>query len=169
MHQGNAATDAEQAALLRWYPRIFFACHRRHVRDALTRTVLSAHQASILDHLDEVDAMTLSDLARHMGVTAGTMSVAIERLVRKGYVRRRRSRADQRRAELRLTEAGLRIKAQQSVLEPELVKQLLEQLDPEQRTRALDGLRLLGEAGDQLMASKSGDRKRSASVQDDSG
>ena len=38
--------------VLELYPKIFFACHTRHVRDPSTRRVLSAHQASILDHLD---------------------------------------------------------------------------------------------------------------------
>jgi DNA-binding MarR family transcriptional regulator len=150
----EAVTESEVAALLRAYPRIFFACHRRHVRDPATRRVLSAHQASILDHLDEVDAMALTDLARHMGVTAGTMSVAIDRLVRKGYVRRVRSTEDQRRVELRLTEAGVRIREQQSVLEPELVAALLEQMPSAERSEALGGLQQLARAADALGASK---------------
>ena len=82
----------EEAAqqVLALYPRIFFACHTRHVRDPKTRRVLSAHQASILDHLDEREPLTLLDLAQHMGVTASTMSLHIERLVRRGYVLRER-------------------------------------------------------------------------------
>jgi hypothetical protein len=45
------------------YPRIYFACHTRHVRDPQTRRLLSAHQASILDHLDEHEPLALLDLA----------------------------------------------------------------------------------------------------------
>jgi DNA-binding MarR family transcriptional regulator len=122
--------------------------------------VLSAHQASILDHLDEVEGMALMDLAGHMGVTAGTMSVAIDRLVRKGYVRRVRSREDQRRVELRLSDAGLRIREQQSVLEPELVEALLGQLAPPERNAALAGLQLLAQAADALAVQKAGGRSR---------
>ena len=66
------------------YPKIFFACHTRHVRDPKTRRILSSHQASVLDHLDEREAIPLMDLARHMGVTPSTMSIAIDRLVRTG-------------------------------------------------------------------------------------
>ncbi len=69
--------------VLECYPKIYFACHRRHVRDPATRRVLSAHQASILDHLDAVEPTSLGQLAAHMGVTVGTMSVAVERLVRR--------------------------------------------------------------------------------------
>src|SRR5258708_12327969 len=68
--------------VLRCYPQIYFACHKRHVRDQATNEVISAHQASILDHLDDVQATSLFDLARHMGVTASTMSITVDRLVR---------------------------------------------------------------------------------------
>lgn len=156
----RTTTAAEVETLLRAYPRIYFACHRRHVRDPATRRVLSAHQASILDHLDAVDGLALTDLARHMGVTAGTMSVAIDRLVRKGYVRRVRSRADQRRLELRLSESGLRIREQQSVLAPELVEALLEQLPAAERSAALAGLQLLARAADALGSQKAASRSR---------
>ena len=79
------------------YPRIYFACHTRHVRDPQSGRLLSRHQASVLDHLDEVDPITLNGLSRHMGVTPGTMSLTIDRLERKGYVVRLRDVADRRR------------------------------------------------------------------------
>ena len=74
--------------VLRCYPQIYFACHRRHVRDEATQAVLSAHQASVLDHLDDVEGTSLATLARHMGVTASTMSLTVDRLERGGYVTR---------------------------------------------------------------------------------
>lgn len=77
-------SDDATRQLLEHYPRIFFACHSRHVRDPGSRRVLSAHQASILDHLNELEPTNVMDLARHMGVTASTMSVAVERLARHG-------------------------------------------------------------------------------------
>ena len=145
------AADAARR-LLAAYPRIFFACHARHVRDPKTRRLLSAHQASILDHLDSVEAVTLMGLAKHMGVTPATMSLAIERLVRRGYVQRERDTADRRRLKLRLTAAGVRIKEASSVLEPERVRALLAGLASREREQALHGLDLLARAADQLMA-----------------
>lgn len=128
------------------YPRIYFACHRRHVRDSAAQTVLSAHQASVLDHLDDVEGTSLLDLARHMGVTPSTMSLTVDRLERGGYVTRARSKEDKRRVDLRLTASGVRIKRQQKVLEPELVAAMLARLDPARRQAALRGLELLAEA-----------------------
>src|SRR4051812_44251158 len=139
--------------VLRCYPQIYFACHTRHVRDEATQAVISAHQASVLDHLDDVEATSLFDLARHMGVTASTMSITVERLVRGGYVIRERSRDDRRRVDLRLTAAGLRIKKQQKVLEPRLVSAMLARLDERKRKQALRGLELLAEAAREMVAS----------------
>jgi MarR family transcriptional regulator, organic hydroperoxide resistance regulator len=143
----------EVETVLRCYPQIFFACHRRHVRDEKTQEVLSAHQASVLDHLEEVEGTSLFELARHMGVTASTMSLMMDRLARGGYVRRERNQKDGRRVDLRLTPAGVRIKQQQKVLEPELVSAMLACLDRPHRAKALEGLQLLAEAAGKLIAS----------------
>jgi DNA-binding MarR family transcriptional regulator len=143
----------EVDTVLRCYPRIYFACHRRHVRDEQTHAQLSSHQASVLDHLDEIEGTSLLILAQHMGVTASTMSLTVDRLERGGYVRRERSSKDGRRVELRLTPAGAGIKKQQKVLEPDLIAAMLRYLDPERRREALRGLELLAEAASQMIAS----------------
>lgn len=137
-------------ALLRDYPRIFFACHRRHVHDDVAKRVLSSHQVSILEHLDEIAATDLTRLASHMGVTLSTMSLAVDRLARGGYVVRTRDAKDARRVQLRLTSDGVRIKQAQSVLEPELVAQLLEQMNAAERDDALRGLAALARAADAM-------------------
>jgi len=144
---------AEVETVLRCYPQIYFACHRRHVRDDQTGEVMSSHQASVLDHLDEREGTALFDLARHMGVTASTMSLTVDRLVRGGWVVRERSREDARRVDLRLTEAGVRIKRQQKVLEPALVSAVLERLDERKRKQALRGLEILAEASREVASS----------------
>ena len=144
--------------VLECYPRIYFACHRRHVKDEATQGVLSAHQASVLDHLDEVEGASLLELARHMGVTASTMSLTIDRLERGGYCTRERSKEDKRRVELRLTEAGVRIKRQKKVLEPALVAAMLERLNAVERQDALRGLELLAKAAGEMI--RSGDLNR---------
>ena len=149
---------AEVQTVLRCYPQIYFACHCRHVRDEKTQVQLSSHQASVLDHLDDVEGTSLLALAQHMGVTASTMSLMVDRLERGGYVRRERSPQDGRRVDLRLTEAGVGIKKQQKVLEPELIAAMLRHLDPARRRQALHGLELLAEAAREMIAS--GDLQR---------
>ncbi len=152
--------DAATAKLLDLYPRIFFACHTRHVRDPLSKRRLSAHQASILDHLDPLEPIALMDLACHMGVTESTMSLNVERLVRTGYVLRQRDWRDKRRVGLRLSAAGERIKEVQSVLEPARVRALLGRLPPRERKEGLHGLGLLARAAQEMMAAQAGGTRR---------
>ena len=133
------------------YPRVYFACHTRHVADPVSGDPVSAHQASILDHLDEVDAMSVTDLAGHMGVTVATMSLAIDRLERRAYVRRDRDRRDRRRVLLRVTPAGVRLREAKSVLDPVRVEQVLAHLSPADRDAALRGLDLLARASEKHM------------------
>lgn len=140
------ALPPDVAAVFRDYPRIFLSCHRQHVRDPKSGTLLSSNQASILDHLDSVHATTLSDLAKHMGVTASTMSISVDRLVKLEYVARELDEADRRRVRLRLTAAGVRVCAESSVLEPDLVEDMLDQLTPAERRDALKGLSLMARA-----------------------
>jgi DNA-binding MarR family transcriptional regulator len=139
-------------AVMENYPRIYFACHTRHVKDPKTRRQVSAHQASILDHLDEAEPTALVDLARHMGVTVSTMSLNVERLVRRGYVRRTRDAEDRRRLRLLLTASGLRLREASSVLEPARVGAMLDELDADELARALKGLALLAQAAERRMA-----------------
>jgi len=135
------------------YPRIYFACHTRHVRDAESHRLLSRHQASILDHLDEIDPTTVNDLARHMGVTAATMSIAIDRLERQGYAVRARDAADRRRVHVRLTSAGVRVRDSASVLDAPRVEALVAALTEEERALAVRGLALLAEAASRVTTS----------------
>ena len=141
--------------LLAFYPRIYFACHTRHVRDEASGNVLTSHQASILDHLDERQGLTVTALSDHMGVTPGTMSIHIDRLESMGFVTRRRGEKDGRQVEVLLTTDGARVRDKKSVLDPELVARMFDQLTPAKRREALHGLALLAEAATaSMVASK---------------
>jgi DNA-binding MarR family transcriptional regulator len=141
--------------VLDMYPRIFHACHSRHVRDPKTREAVSTNQARVLDHLDDLEPTSLMGLARHMGVSASTMSLTVDRLVRRGYVTRSRDAGDGRVVNLRLTAAGARLKDAQSVLDPSRVKAMLSRLSPEERQDAVRGLGLLARAASEEMHTRS--------------
>ena len=156
--------SADVAAVFRDYPRIYFACHRRHVRDPKTGVAVSARQTSILDHLDSVRPTMLSDLADHLGVTPATMSIAVGRLVDQGYVTRVLDPVDRRKVQLRLTDAGGRITAANSVLEPTLVADMLDQLSAKDRRDALRGLELLARAAGAAQQARTQSKKNRKAV-----
>jgi DNA-binding MarR family transcriptional regulator len=143
--------EAAVKQLLELYPRIYFACHTRHVRDPKSARTLSAHQVSILDHLDEREPLALLELAKHLGVTASTMSLHIERLVKQGYVLRERDAKDARRLRLRLSQAGARVREANSVLDARRVDGMLARLSAEERAAGLHGLALLARAAGEQM------------------
>ena len=139
------------------YSQIYFACHTRHVHDPESGTKVSARQASILSHLDSVEPTPVSQLAAHMGVTVSTMSIALDRLERQGYIGRARAESDARVRHVRLTPAGERLRAAQQVLDSRLVRAMLLRLSPAERSNALRGLELLGAAAREQVKSRRDD------------
>jgi len=133
-------------AVIRLYPKIYFACHRRHVRDPASGRLLSSHQISILDHVDDQAVTFVSVLAEHMGTTPSTISLALDRLAEGGYVRRVADKIDRRRVGVLLTKPGARIRDASSVLDPELVQDLVGKLTGSERAQAIHGLMLLANA-----------------------
>ena len=125
------------------YPEIYLACHRRHLREDEGGNVLTEHQASVLDHLHATRPATVSKLAEHMGVGRSTMSITVARLVRGGYIRSARDGNDGRRLALTLTRAGERVKEQNTVLDPDLLRELLGSMPAGERERALQGMETL--------------------------
>ncbi len=128
------------------YPQIYFACHTRHVRRASTATQLSATDSTLLAHLDEEQSVRATAMARHLGVAASTLSAAIARLAKLGYVIQRRDSRDGRAVDLLLSPKGAAAMQASSVLESERVKKMLAHLTAPERKRALEGLALLGKA-----------------------
>jgi DNA-binding MarR family transcriptional regulator len=135
--------DTKVRRLLDAYPTIYLACHRRHIRDDENGAVVTAHQASVLDHLDLRETTTLSSLAEHLGVGRSAMSIQVKKLVRKGYVRRRPVPGDARKTGLILTEAGHRITKQNTVLDPDRVKAMFGLMPESELERALLGIERL--------------------------
>jgi DNA-binding MarR family transcriptional regulator len=125
------------------YPQIYFACHTRHIRRASTATRLSAADSTLLAHLDEDRATRPTALAKHLGLAASTLSAAVARLARLGYVGYGKAAADGRAVDLRLTVKGGAAMQASSVLDSALVAKMLDQLSAVERKRALEGIGLL--------------------------
>jgi DNA-binding MarR family transcriptional regulator len=146
----DSVPNRDVAAVQRLYPQIYLACHTQHHRRRSNGMHLTAHESSILAHLDAEQPMRASELARHLGVGASTMSAALKRLTTLGYIARARDAADQRAASLRLSKLGGRAMQGGSVLETSRVAALLGKLTRSERVHALSGLELLARAARQL-------------------
>jgi DNA-binding MarR family transcriptional regulator len=142
--------DDDVFEVQRLYPQIYLACHTDHVRAVSTAWRISSQDASILVHLDRESGLSPRELANHLGVAASTLSAAIARLSKLGYLTSKPSETDRRRRELRLTPRGAEAIASTSVLNAERVQALLNKLKPDERKAAVRGLALLAEAARRL-------------------
>ena len=139
-------TDDEVLEVQRLYPQIYLACHKRHVRAVSTSFRISSQDASLLVHLDHESATAPQSLAAHLGVKPSTLSSAIARLAKLGYLTINTSLKDKRKRELRLTRRGVEAIRSASVLDAERVSKMLERLSQKQKEQALSGLALLAKA-----------------------
>jgi DNA-binding MarR family transcriptional regulator len=134
----------------RLYPQIFVACHTNHVRAVSTQWRVSSQDASILVHLDHEFGLSPRALAGHLGVAPSTLSAAIARLAKLGYLTSKPNEKDRRKRELRLTARGAEAISSTSVLDAERVRAMLRELKPGERKEALRGLALLAQAARKL-------------------
>jgi DNA-binding MarR family transcriptional regulator len=133
-------------ALQRYYPQIYLACHVDHVRTKSNRHHLSAHDSSLLAHLDEKEPAATGRLARHLGVANSTLSATLKRLEALGHVTRTPDPRDRRKIGVCLTPKGAEAMADASVLDGKRVAAVLAELSPAEQSQAIDGLALLARA-----------------------
>jgi DNA-binding MarR family transcriptional regulator len=152
--------DSRVRRLQNAYPAIFLACHQKHVREDGEGRTLTERQASVLDHLDEKQPTTLSRLAEHMGVGRSTMSITVSRLVRGGYVTSRKGRQDTRLVELTLTSNGAKVRDENALLHPALVREIFRKVKPEEAEAALQGIESLAKYARILLRQRKREKQR---------
>jgi len=152
--------QADVERLMRAYPMLYLACHRRHSLADEDGRRLTSQQASVLDHIDERRPPRVSELAAHMDVTEATMSIHLSRLEQGGYIKRMHDSTDKRRVVLQLTRKGKRFKTENSVFDPALVRELIRLVPQGEFESALSGLESLARAAEALMRRRHRERSR---------
>lgn len=127
------------------YPKIWHACHR-HPGAAAREGGLTERQGTVLAHLADGRLGRPAELARHLGIASSTLSEAVDQLVERGMVERRRHDEDRRRVDYVVTDAGHDALEQGSALDPARLRAALASLPPEARKRAIEGLEQLAAA-----------------------
>jgi DNA-binding MarR family transcriptional regulator len=134
------------AQVLTAYPQIYHACHLEHPRARTNAGRISTRESWILGHLDSERPASPAELARHLSLRGSTVSEALKRLERLGYITRRKAVGDRRRIEVFLAPSGVTAMKNASVLDARRVNRLLAQLSSAERAAALEGLALLARA-----------------------
>jgi DNA-binding MarR family transcriptional regulator len=94
---------------------------------------LTFHEAHTIESVGDHPGRTLSDLAGHLGVTTSTVSTMIEKLVKRGFVKRRRGTSDRRVVALYLTGKGERVYAAHRDLHRQVGEKLLALMDEDEK------------------------------------
>lgn len=104
---------------------------------AAADNALNALDAQTLVLVDGNPGCGLGEVARDLNVAMTTMSSAVDRLVRKGLVERRRPKDDRRAIELTATAKGREVVADQKAAYRNACRAMLRALGPSERTELI--------------------------------
>ena len=105
---------------------------------------ISVNDMHIIEAIGEREPKNMSSVAKIMSVTVGTLTIAINSLVKKGYVHRERSEEDRRVVLISLTEKGKKANAHHMKFHYGMIQAVLKDLNEEQQevlVKALMNLR----------------------------
>ena len=95
---------------------------------------LSISEMHVIDNIGIDKERTMSDTAKDLKVTSVTLTTAVDNLIKKGYVERRRSVEDRRVVKIKLTEKGIDAFKSHEDFHKDLVISALQQLDSNEET-----------------------------------
>lgn len=104
---------------------------RRHVLKSEFKDI-SVNDMHILESIDIGPAKNMSAVAKAVGVTVGTLTIAMNSLVKKGYVSRERSVADRRVVLISLSEKGQRAYRHHEQFHFKMIEAMRQGLDQQQ-------------------------------------
>ncbi|MBP5492875.1 MAG: MarR family transcriptional regulator [Clostridiales bacterium] len=94
---------------------------------------LSIAELHTLNAIGPYEARTMTETANILGITVGTLTVAIDRLVKKQYVERQRDTKDRRIVRISLTRQGKLAYRMHSKFHRVLVRRIMDPLSEEER------------------------------------
>jgi len=116
----------------------------RHSRASIARFGLGTTEFGVLEVLYHKGELAVCDVQRRILVESSSTTYVVDKLVKRGLVRRRRSKADRREVLVALTPAGRRLI--QAIFPPHAtaMRQAVAALAPGDQARAVRLLRALG-------------------------
>ena len=94
-------------------------------------TDLSIKEIHTIEAIGTEGNRTMGEIAHDLRITVGTLTTAINRLIKKGYVERKRIEEDRRVVLVSLTESGKSVFLTHSVFHKEMIDEILENFQGE--------------------------------------
>lgn len=94
---------------------------------------VTANDMHVIEAIYMEEARNMSSVARSLGVTTGTLTIAVNSLVKKGYVERARSEEDRRVVLVSLSEKGKRAYLHHRQFHEQMIEAIVEELSEEEQ------------------------------------
>ena len=94
---------------------------------------------------DPKNGVTVSDIAQDMEITLPSVTIAIKKLEKKGYVTKARDQEDGRKVHVQLTEQGRRAEVAHRYFHRQMLKAVSKMISEEDRPVLLNAVRALNE------------------------
>lgn len=94
---------------------------------------VTANDMHVIEAIDMEEARNMTSAARSLGVTTGTLTIAVNSLVKKGYVERARSEEDRRVVLVSLSEKGKRAYLHHRQFHEQMIEAIVEELSEEEQ------------------------------------
>ncbi len=94
---------------------------------------LSMRDFHIIEQMSRLGNTNMTALAKVVRVTKGTLTVAIDNLVRKGYVERSRKSSDRRMVEVWLTDNAIKAEKKHAEFHDGMIGDILKELDKQEQ------------------------------------
>ncbi len=101
---------------------------------------LSMNEVHVLEAVEKSVEPTMSNIARRLRITVGTLTTAINRLVAKGYCERFSNEGDRRKVYIRLTEQAHEVLSIHEGFHDEMIDAVIEDLNLEENRVLIDML-----------------------------
>jgi len=104
---------------------------------------LSITEMHTIHAVGEGKPRTMTEISRDLNVTMGTLTTGIDKLIRKGYVVRKRTEEDKRIVLVELTDLGVEAKRMHDAFHQDMINTVISGLDDQEEAVLVESLRRL--------------------------
>lgn len=101
---------------------------------------LSMNEVHVLEAVLKTPEPTMSNIAGRLRITVGTLTTAVNRLVQKGYLSRKRDREDKRKVYVFITEKAEAVMKKHDLFHEEMINAVIEDMNLEEDEVLLQSL-----------------------------
>lgn len=107
------------------------------------RTDLSISEMHMIESVGKKSGSAISDIAEDLSITPPSVTVAINKLAKKGYVNKVKSETDGRVVYVTLTELGMRINAVHRRFHESMIRSVSKELSDDEKNAMFKGIKKL--------------------------